>query len=101
MTTPTSIPLEEQETTVAGTAADEKLIIWSCRRRHITAMRKHPTFIERTSGFHGTTEWAEFEILDTDWNPATGGRRPRKTTPEQRKILAERARKNFQQEETK
>ena len=39
-----------------------------------------------------------FTIADTDWNPATGGRRRREMTDEQREALAERARRNFQKE---
>ena len=40
-------------------------------------------------------------IADSDWNPASGGRRRREMTDEQREALSERARHNFQKETTK
>lgn len=94
------VPLEERETTINGTEADDTLQIWSCRRRHITAMRKHPAFTEVESGIipGTTTEYARFTIANPDWNPATGGRRRREMTDGQREALSERARRNFQKE---
>lgn len=89
------IPTEEQETIVTGTNAQDTLTIWSSVRRHITVMRKHPNFTEVENGFEGTSEWAEFTIPWRDWNPASGGRRPRNLTDEEREELAERARRNF------
>lgn len=93
----TGVPLNERETTVTGTEADETIHIWSCRRRHITAMRRHPAFTETETGTipGTTTEYARFTVADADWNPATGGRRRRKMTDEQRAELSARARKNF------
>ena len=101
--TPTGVPLYERETTITGTEADDTLQIWSCRRRHITAMRKHPAFTETETGTipGTTTEYAKFTIADSDWNPASGGRRRREMTDEQRKELSDRARRNFQKETTK
>ena len=95
--TPTGVPFNERETTITGTDADDTLQIWSCRRRHITAMRRHPAFTETETGTipGTTTEYAKFTIADADWNPATGGRRRREMTDEQRAELAARARKNF------
>ena len=89
------IPLEEQETIVTGTNAQDTLEIYSSIRRHITAMRKHPTFTEVESGFEDASEWARFRIPLADWNPATGGRRRREMTEEQRAELSARARKNL------
>ena len=101
--TPTGVPLYERETTITGTDADDTIHIWSCRRRHITAMRKHPAFTETETGTipGTTTEFARFRIADSDWNPATGGRRRREMTDEQRAALSERARRYFQKETTK
>lgn len=101
--TPTGVPYHERETTITGTDADDTIHIWSCRRRHITAMRKHPAFTETETGTipGTTTEFARFTIADSDWNPATGGRRRREMTDEQRKELSDRARRNFQKETTK
>lgn len=95
--TPTGVPRNERETTITGTDADETIHIWSCRRRHITAMRKHPAFTETETGIipGTTTEYAQFTIADADWNPASGGRRRREMTDEQRAELSARARKNF------
>lgn len=93
----TGVPYNERETTINGTDADETIHIWSCRRRHITAMRRHPAFTETETGTipGTTTEYAKFTIADSDWNPATGGRRRREMTDEQRAELSARARKNF------
>ena len=93
----TGVPYNERETTINGTDADETIHIWSCRRRHITAMRKHPAFTETETGIipGTTTEYAKFTVADADWNPATGGRRRREMTDEQRAELSARARKNF------
>ena len=97
------VPLYERETTISGTEADDTLQVWSCRRRHITAMRKHPAFTETETGTipGTTTEYARFTIADADWNPASGGRRRREMTDEQRAELSARARRNFQKETLK
>lgn len=101
-TTPKGVPLDERETTITGTEADDVLQIWSCRRRHITAMRKHPAFTETETGTipGTTTEYAKFTIANADWNPASGGRRKRNMTDEQRAELSARARKNFGKKNT-
>lgn len=93
----TGVPFNERETTITGTEADDTLHIWSCRRRHITAMRRHPAFTETETGTipGTTTEYACFTVADADWNPASGGRRRREMTAEQRAELSARARKNF------
>lgn len=92
-----AVPKYERETTVTGTEADDMLQVWSCRRRHITAMRKHPAFTEVETGTipGTTTEYAKFTIADSDWNPASGGRRKREISDKRRAELSARARKNF------
>lgn len=88
---PDSLSSDERETVITVTDADQSVHIWTAQRRHITRMRKHDSFTETGSGYHGTTEWAEFIIPATDWNPASGAKRKRAPlTDEQRQALADR-----------
>jgi hypothetical protein len=70
-----SLTAAERETLATGTDADAVVTIITYQRRHITALRKHPGFREKASGFHGTSEWAEFTIPADRWSPATGAKR--------------------------
>ena len=88
-----SLTAAERETTVTTTDDDKLTTIWTCRRKHLTRLRKHPSFTEVASGFHGTTEWAEFTIPSDDWNPASGAKRRTNMSPEARKAAAERLRR--------
>lgn len=86
----------ERETVVTASAGDALTYIWTAQRAHITAMKKHPAF---TLVNEGTNEdgqpWAFFSVPRADWNPATGGRRRRDMTDEQRQALSDRAKRNF------
>lgn len=84
-----SVEAAERETIVNGTDADELVTILTHQRRHITALRKHAAFTEVRSGFHGTTEWAEFTIAADRWSPATGAKRAGRSLSEAQR--AERA----------
>lgn len=87
-----SLSAEERETTITATDADDLVRIWTCQRKHITKLRSNVSFTEVRSGFHGTTEWAEFTIPADKWNPASGAKRKHNMTPEQREAAATRLR---------
>ena len=53
---------EEQETTIAYTAADEKVQVYTCIKRDITKFKKDPNFTLVREGTHGTTAFAYFTI---------------------------------------
>lgn len=80
----------ERETVAVGTAADGLVTISSTQRKHITKLRKHPAFTEVHSEMIGNTEYAVFTVPAGDWNPATGGKRKRVMTEEQKRIAGER-----------
>ena len=80
----------ERETTVNASDGDQLVRIWTAQRRHITRMRRNDSFTETATGYHGGTEWAEFTIPSADWNPASGAKRKRNLTDEQRQALADR-----------
>ena len=87
---PDSLSSDERETVITVTDADQSVHIWTAQKRHITRMRKHDSFTETATGYHGTTEWASFTIPARDWNPASGAKRKRNLTDEQRQALADR-----------
>ena len=89
-TTAKSTPAYERETTIISNDEDDVIVIWTMQRRFISRMRKHPAFRETGSGYHGASEWAEFQVPSKDWNPASGGKRKRDLTPEQRQAMADR-----------
>ena len=89
-TTAKSTPAYERETTIISNDEDDVIVIWTMQRRFISRMRKHPAFKETGSGYHGTSEWVEFQVPSKDWNPASGGKRKRDLTPEQRQAMADR-----------
>lgn len=96
-----SLSAEERETTVTSTDADPLVRIWSNQRRHISRLRNHESYTEVRSGYDGTTEWAEFTIHTTLWNPATGAKRKRKPlTEEQRAVVADRLARARNRKET-
>lgn len=87
-----SLSAAERETTVTATDADDTVRIWTCQKRYLGRLRRHPSFTEVATGFHGSTEWAEFTIAAADWNPATGAKRKSGMTDAQKAALAERLR---------
>lgn len=66
---------EERETIIRYSDADDQVFIWTARRSDITQLRKHPRMVQGRSGFHGSTEWAEFTIPSAEWNPTRGIKR--------------------------
>ena len=88
-----SLTPDERETIVRIDDAEKVARIWTSRRTDITRLRKNPGAVETASGYHGTTQWAEFEIAPGNWNPASGiKRRSKPMTEEQRAAAAERLR---------
>lgn len=85
-----SLTPAERETTITSTDFDDKVRIWTCQRRYLTRLRRNPSFTQTKTGFFGTTEWAEFIIDANSWNPASGAKRSRNLSPEQRKQTAAR-----------
>lgn len=82
--------LEEQETTVTVSRADDNVRIWSAIGKHITRMEKHPSFTKVSEQVIDGHKTATFTIPASDWNPATGAKRRRVLTGEQKKALADR-----------
>lgn len=80
---------EERETTVTSTDADDTIRIWTTQRKFLGRLRKHEAFTEVGTGFHGTTEWAEFTIPADQWNPATGAKRKRAPMTEEQRAAAQ------------
>lgn len=81
----------ERETTVTISDEDRTARIWTARRKDITKLRRNTKAIEVASGHHEGTEWAQFEIPNDEWNPASGIKRKTKPmTPAQRQAAAER-----------
>ena len=87
-----SLSAAERETTVTTTDADDVVRIWTAQRRYLGRLRRHPSYTEVKSGTHGGTEWAEFTIPASEWNPATGAKRKVTMTDEQRAASAARLR---------
>lgn len=81
---------EERETIVTVTAAETEVRIYSAIPRHISRMRSNSSFTERKKWTEDGTEVVEFTIASKDWNPASGAKRKRVLTPEQREATAVR-----------
>lgn len=83
----------ERETVVNASDGDDLTRITTGQRRFITRLRKHPSFTEVRTWHEGSTEWAEFTIPASAWNPASGAKRKGSTmSEEQRQAAAERFR---------
>lgn len=82
----------ERETVVNADDDASTVRIWTAQRRYITRLRRNSAFTETATGFHGSTEWAEFTIPAADWNPASGAKRRVNLTDEQRQAAADRLR---------
>lgn len=86
-----SLSAPERETIVTVSDADDLVRIWSAQRRHITRMRRNAQFTQIRTGFHGTTEWAEFTVPADRWSPV-GVKRQVSLTEQQREQAAARLR---------
>lgn len=86
-----ALSAEERETTVSYTDADDSVIIFSCIRKDITAMKKKPKFELIEEGIlKPTTPWAKFRIARADFDISRAARSSRTLTDEQRQQVAER-----------
>lgn len=88
----------ERETTLTMNDGEPTVRINTAQRRILTALRKKPTvFREIATGFHGTTEWAEFEVdtSEVSFNLAASGRERRQLTEDQRQELSNRMTRNL------
>jgi hypothetical protein len=80
MSTVARLTADERETVITTSDGSPVVRIWTAQRTVLTALRRKPHhFTEVRSGFHGATEWAEFETVTDVWNVATGAKR--KGTP--------------------
>ena len=75
---------DERETTLTMSDGDDLVRISTAQRTMITALRKKPAFTEVATGFHGTTEWAEFTIPREKFNLAKAVKSSLNLTDEQR-----------------
>lgn len=85
----TRLTAAERETTVTTTDDDHTVRIWTSRARHIGELKRNGKFRLVAEGHHGTSVWAEFEIDDADWSPATGARRKVTMSDERKAQLRE------------
>ena len=91
----TSLTADERETTLTVADGSDFVRIDTTRRKDITALRKRANVIQVESGFHGSTEWAQFLVPAHLYDVARGVKTPRTLSDEQRAVLAERARLFF------
>ena len=80
----------ERETTIISTDGDDLVTIETAQRRYLTRLRKNPSFLEVAQGEFEGSEWARFTIPARDWNPASGAKRKRTLTDQQREELRQR-----------
>lgn len=80
----------ERETVVTVTDDDRFVRIWTCQRKFIGLLHKHPSFQCTKAGNIDGTPWAEFEIEADQWSPVTGAKRRSNMTAEQRATAAAR-----------
>ena len=97
----TSLTADERETTLTVADGGDFVRIDTTRRKDITALRKRANVVQVESGFHGTTEWAQFLVPAHLYDVARGVKTPRTLSDEQRAVLAERARLFFGAERAK
>lgn len=91
----TGLTADERETTLTVADGGDFVRIDTTRRKDITALRKRANVVEVETGYHGTTEWAQFLVPAHLYDVARGVKTPRTLSDEQRGVLAERARLFF------
>lgn len=105
METTTADIINEYETTVNMTDADDLVRIWTSQRSVLSKLRKKAEKFTETRNGHYTNangtryEWAEFTIPISDFNLAKAAINRRQLTDEQRAALADRARRHFHAKE--
>ena len=83
-----SLTPPERETIVRTDDDDNSVRIWTCQRRYLSRLRKDDRFMLVGEGNFQGTEWAEFTIPSSDWNPVSGAKR--RISPEAGRKMAER-----------
>lgn len=84
----------ERETTVTTSDGDELVHIYTCQKRYITKLRRNSRVNEVKTGVHDGTEWAQFTVAASDWNPVTGVKRNTKPLTEaQKEVLRQQLNK--------
>ena len=78
-----SFTAAERETIVRTSDDDDLVHIWTAQKRFITKMRRNPQFTEVETGYHGTSEFAEFTVPADRWSPL-GVKRLTNLTEQQR-----------------
>lgn len=78
--------LDEQETTVTYTRADNVVRIYTAVPRHIRALRGNDRATETRSG----DDWAEFTVPATEFDPVKGFKRRVTMSDEQRQAASDR-----------
>lgn len=85
-----SLTAPERETVITATDEDPVVKIYTIQRKYITALKKKcPEYLHK-EGMYGTTSWAEFHLPADKWSPASGVKRTRTMTDEQRRAVGER-----------
>lgn len=87
--------MDEQETTVTGSRADDYVQIYSTNTVHLKKLRAHPHVVEKSAAPEGSEDdWGSFIVPTAVFDPLMGFRRaPRTLTDDQRKAQAERMQK--------
>lgn len=80
----------ERETSITTSDGDGMVRIWTAQRAYITRMKRNPAFILVDEGTYEGSPWADFRIPADQWNPATGAKRKRTMTDEQKAATAQR-----------
>lgn len=70
-----SLNAHERETVINASDGDRLVRVLTHQAKFLGRLRRDDRFTEIRSGHEGTTEWAEFTIPASEWNPVTGAKR--------------------------
>lgn len=87
--------LYERETTMTGTDGHDKVYIYSCRRKDISALKRRGVTVTEEGVYADGTVYAFMEVPSELVNFALAVRFRRTFSDEQRAVMADRARKYF------
>lgn len=90
MTDVTSIPRDEQETTISFMRDDDVVNIYTSNRVHLDRLRKLDSNRDYVNEIRGGSTWGEFLVSADSFKLFSAIRAKRTLTPEQRKAAAER-----------
>lgn len=81
----------ERETSIAYSDEDDKVLIYSCIRKDITAMKKKDQFeLVEEGAYEDGTIWAQFSIDRDKFDVGRAAKTTRNLSPESRAKLSER-----------